>query len=121
MRARKAYKSDYDTLQLFTNSAGIFHVPLSNDQVIHLTRLARLSMPDDADITRTRMQLDSIFALIAQMQIVDTADIEPMSHPQELSARLREDVVTETPCRTVLQAIAPQADAGLYLVPKVIE
>jgi aspartyl-tRNA(Asn)/glutamyl-tRNA(Gln) amidotransferase subunit C len=76
-------------------------------------------MPDDVNIIR--MELDSIFALIAQMQIVDATDIEPMSHPQELAARLREDVVTETPCRAAFQAVAPQAEAGLYLVPKVIE
>jgi aspartyl-tRNA(Asn)/glutamyl-tRNA(Gln) amidotransferase subunit C len=96
-----------------------FHMPLSNEQVAHLARLARLSMHDD--VNATRKQLDSIFVLIEQMQTVDTADIEPMSHPQELAARLREDVVTETPCRAVFQAIAPQAEAGLYLVPKVIE
>jgi aspartyl-tRNA(Asn)/glutamyl-tRNA(Gln) amidotransferase subunit C len=115
----KKHKNDYDTLQLFINSAGIFHMPLSNEQVVHLTRLARLSMPDDVNVTR--MQLDSIFTLIAQMQSVDTSNIEPMSHPQELAARLREDIVTETPCRAAFQAIAPQAEAGLYLVPKVIE
>ncbi|MDR2014065.1 MAG: Asp-tRNA(Asn)/Glu-tRNA(Gln) amidotransferase subunit GatC [Azoarcus sp.] len=94
-------------------------MPLSNEQVLRLARLARLSMPDDVNITR--MRLDSIFALVTQMQIVDTTDIEPMSHPQELAARLREDIVTETPCRATFQALAPQAEAGLYLVPKVIE
>ncbi|MCL1825128.1 MAG: Asp-tRNA(Asn)/Glu-tRNA(Gln) amidotransferase subunit GatC [Betaproteobacteria bacterium] len=95
-------------------------MPLSNEQVMRLARLARLSIPDD-EVDTTRKQLDSIFVLIAQMQAVNTMGIEPMSHPQESSARLREDVVTETDRRAVFQAIAPHTEAGLYLVPKVIE
>ena len=95
-------------------------MPLTNEEVKHLARLARLSMPDD-NVDVTRRQLDSIFVLIAQMQTIDTSNVEPMSHPQELAARLREDVVTETDRRATFQAIAPHAEAGLYIVPKVIE
>ncbi|MDR2032070.1 MAG: Asp-tRNA(Asn)/Glu-tRNA(Gln) amidotransferase subunit GatC [Azoarcus sp.] len=93
---------------------------LSNEQVSRLARLARLAVSDDA-IDATRAQLDDIFALVAQMQSIDTYGIAPMSHPQELAARLREDIVSETDRRAAFQAIAPHAGAGLYLVPKVIE
>ncbi|MDR2259776.1 MAG: Asp-tRNA(Asn)/Glu-tRNA(Gln) amidotransferase subunit GatC [Azoarcus sp.] len=93
---------------------------LSNEQVGRLARLARLAVSDDA-IDATRAQLDDILALVAQMRAIDTNGIEPMSHPQELAARLREDAVTETDRRAAFQAIAPHAEAGLYLVPKVIE
>ena len=55
------------------------------------------------------------------MQAVDTTGIEPMSHPQELATRLRDDAVTESDRRAAFQAVAPQTEAGLYLVPKVIE
>ncbi|GHT82543.1 glutamyl-tRNA(Gln) amidotransferase subunit C [Betaproteobacteria bacterium] len=95
-------------------------MPLTNEQVRRLARLSRLAMTDAAiDTTRTR--LDGILALIARMQAVDTSGIAPMSHPQELATRLRTDEVTESDQRTAFQAIAPQAEAGLYLVPKVIE
>jgi len=93
---------------------------LSNEEVERLAKLARLQVSADA-IDTTRAQLDSIFALITQMQAVDTTGIAPMSHPQELAARLRDDVVTETDRRAAYQAVAPQAEAGLYLVPQVIE
>ncbi|MDO9596481.1 MAG: Asp-tRNA(Asn)/Glu-tRNA(Gln) amidotransferase subunit GatC [Azoarcus sp.] len=93
---------------------------LSNEQVGRIARLSRLAISEtEIDVTRTK--LDGIFALIEQMQAVDTAGIEPMSHPQELATRLRDDVVTETDRRAAFQAIAPQTEAGLYLVPKVIE
>ena len=93
---------------------------LSHEQVDRLARLARLSMSGDA-VDITRVQLNSIFELIAQMQAVDTEGIDPMSHPQELMARLRKDVITESDRRVAFQAVAPCAEAGLYLVPKVIE
>ena len=55
------------------------------------------------------------------MQKVDTEGIEPMSHAQDVTLRLRDDVVTEPNQRELFQSIAPQVEGGLYLVPKVIE
>ena len=39
----------------------------------------------------------------------------------EKVVRLRPDVVTESDRRAEFQAVAPETEAGLYLVPKVIE
>ena len=44
-----------------------------------------------------------------------------MSHPMQATQRLREDEVTELNRREALQAIAPETEDGLFLVPKVIE
>jgi aspartyl-tRNA(Asn)/glutamyl-tRNA(Gln) amidotransferase subunit C len=55
------------------------------------------------------------------MQAVDTTGIEPMAHAQDVVLRLRNDIATETDRRAAYQAVAPQVEAGLYLVPKVIE
>jgi aspartyl-tRNA(Asn)/glutamyl-tRNA(Gln) amidotransferase subunit C len=93
---------------------------LANEDVRKVARLARLAM-DETEIEAARSQLSGIFALIAEMQAVDTKGIAPMSHAQDVSQRLREDAVTETNQRELFQSIAPQVEAGLYLVPKVIE
>ncbi|CAM5294601.1 Asp-tRNA(Asn)/Glu-tRNA(Gln) amidotransferase subunit GatC [Thauera mechernichensis] len=93
---------------------------LSNDQVGHIARLARIAL-SDAELDATRAKLNGIFELIEQMQAVDTKGVEPMSHPQELATRLRPDLVTEPDRRDAFQKVAPQTEAGLYLVPKVIE
>jgi aspartyl-tRNA(Asn)/glutamyl-tRNA(Gln) amidotransferase subunit C len=93
---------------------------LSTQDVEKIARLARLAATDQ-EIETARAQLSGIFDLIADMQAVDTAGIEPMSHAQDVSQRLREDAVTETNQREAFQAVAPQVEAGLYLVPKVIE
>ena len=93
---------------------------LSTQDVEKVARLARLAMTS-AEIETARTQLNGIFDLIAEMQAVDTRNVEPMSHSQDLTKRLREDNVTEANQREAFQAIAPQVEQGLYLVPKVIE
>jgi len=93
---------------------------LTDTDVRKVARLARLAM-SEAEIKTARTQLAGIFELIAEMQAVDTTDITPMSHAQNVSQRLREDAVTEPDQRGLFQALAPQVEAGLYLVPQVIE
>ena len=93
---------------------------LTLDQVRHIAKLARLELaPGDAEATQAK--LNGNFGLIEEMQAVDTTGVEPMSHPQELAQRLRTDAATESDRRAAYQAVAPQTENGLYLVPKVIE
>lgn len=93
---------------------------LSLEQVARIARLARIELaPGDAEATQAK--LNGIFGLIEQMQAVDTTGVAPMSHPQDVIQRLREDTVTETDRREAYQTVAPAAEGGLYLVPKVIE
>jgi len=93
---------------------------LSIDDVKRIAHLARIRV-DAEEAARYQAQLNGILGLIEQMQAVDTAGIEPMAHACDVQQRLREDTVTETDRREAFQAVAPQAEAGLYLVPKVIE
>jgi len=93
---------------------------LTHADVQKVASLARLAM-SEPEIETARTQLSGIFSLIEEMQAVDTKGIVPMSHAQDVSQRLREDVVTEADQRELFQSIAPQVEAGLYLVPKVIE
>ena len=93
---------------------------LTPDDVKRIARLARIEI-DDAQAQATQAQLNTIFDLIATMQAVDTQGIAPMAHAQEVTQRLRDDIVTETDRRAAFQAIAPAVENGLYLVPQVIE
>jgi len=95
-------------------------MPLSLEEVRRIAELARIGI-SDAEAVAVQAQLNDIFELIAQMQKVNTEGVEPMTHAQGLALRLREDKVTETDQRELYQSVAPQKDAGLYLVPKVIE
>ncbi|MEW5787084.1 MAG: Asp-tRNA(Asn)/Glu-tRNA(Gln) amidotransferase subunit GatC [Pseudomonadota bacterium] len=93
---------------------------LSLQDVERIARLARIRVTE-SEAAGYRDQLNGIFGLIAEMQAVDTAGVEPMSHAQDLAQRLRPDTVTEPDRRSAFQAVAPQVEDGLYLVPKVIE
>lgn len=94
---------------------------LTQSDIKRIARLARIAVTD-AQTETIRGELEGIFKLIETMQAVDTRGVEPMSHSQAaMVQRLRPDQVTETDQRELLQSIAPQVEAGLYLVPKVIE
>jgi aspartyl-tRNA(Asn)/glutamyl-tRNA(Gln) amidotransferase subunit C len=93
---------------------------ISLDDVKRVAKLARIEISED-DAQQTLVHLSGLFDLIEQMQAVDTLGVEPMSHSQDMMQRLREDIVTELDQHTLFQSIAPQVEAGFYLVPKVIE
>jgi aspartyl-tRNA(Asn)/glutamyl-tRNA(Gln) amidotransferase subunit C len=93
---------------------------LSLDDVGRIARLARIEITP-AETAQTRDQLNGILAFVEQLQAVDTAGVEPMAHAVDVVQRLRPDAVTEPDRRDAFQAIAPETEAGLYLVPKVIE
>jgi len=88
--------------------------------VVQIAHLARLEI-NEKDIPEYVTNLTNILALVEQMNSVDTDNVAPMAHPTDAVQRLREDVVTETNQRERFQAIAPQVENGLYLVPQVIE
>jgi len=90
------------------------------DDVRRAAHLARIAV-DDAEAAAALDQLTRVFGLIGQMQAVDVSGIEPMAHARDLTLRLRADEVTEDDRRERFQAVAPQVEAGLYLVPRVIE
>ncbi len=93
---------------------------LTADDVNKIAHLARLGI-EKQDIESYAKDLSGILDLMTQMSELNTDDVEPMAHPMDQAQRLRADVATEQNNRGKFQAIAPQVEAGLYLVPKVIE
>ena len=93
---------------------------LSLEQVHRIAHLARLELAE-GEAAAMQQQMNDILAMVDRMSAVDTTGVVPMSHPQEVTQRLREDRVTETDQRELFQSIAPAIEDGLYLVPKVIE
>lgn len=93
---------------------------LTPEDVKKIAWLGRLAI-DEEQIAGYAQGLSGILDFVAQMDAVDTADVAPMAHPLDESQRLRVDDVAEVDAREVFQANAPAVEAGLYLVPKVIE
>jgi aspartyl-tRNA(Asn)/glutamyl-tRNA(Gln) amidotransferase subunit C len=76
---------------------------------------------DPAEQATLQADLNAVLGLIDRLQSVDTQGVAPLTHPQALALRLRDDAVTESDSRAALQAGAPKVESGLYLVPRVIE
>lgn len=97
---------------------------LSSSDIARIAQLARLQLaPPEAE--RMRSQINGFFELVERMRAVDTSGIEPLAHPvsaiEDVTLRLADDIVTEPDQREANQRSAPAVQAGLYLVPKVIE
>jgi aspartyl-tRNA(Asn)/glutamyl-tRNA(Gln) amidotransferase subunit C len=93
---------------------------LSQEQILRIADLSRIALTAP-EVERARVELNGILSLISQLQAVQTAGVAPMSHAVDAGVRLREDRITEPDQREAFQAIAPDAQEGLYLVPKVME
>lgn len=96
-------------------------MPLDRSEVEKIAHLARLAINEE-QIPLYASKLTNVLDLVAHINQAQTDDIVPMAHPLEgLTQRMREDEVTEIVDRELFQSIAPETEAGLYLVPKVIE
>jgi aspartyl-tRNA(Asn)/glutamyl-tRNA(Gln) amidotransferase subunit C len=93
---------------------------ISLADVHRIAHLARIEI-DAAQADETRAKLDAIFAMINELAAVDTTGVVPMAHAQDVMLPLRADAVTETDHRALFQGGAPAVEAGLYLVPKVLD
>jgi aspartyl-tRNA(Asn)/glutamyl-tRNA(Gln) amidotransferase subunit C len=93
---------------------------LSSAEVNKIAWLARLAI-DAEKVDAYAKDLSEILAFVEQMSAMDTTAVSPMAHPMDQAQRLRPDVVSESDQRGLFQSQAPLVEAGLYLVPKVIE
>ncbi|ABM61780.1 Asp-tRNA(Asn)/Glu-tRNA(Gln) amidotransferase subunit GatC [Halorhodospira halophila] len=90
------------------------------DEVQQIAHLARIRIDEEA-VSGYARDLTGILAFVEQMGNVDTDGVEPMAHPWDATQRLRPDEVTEPNLREHYQSGAPAVEAGLYLVPRVVE
>ncbi len=93
---------------------------LDKSDVEKIAFLARLGI-DEQDIPEYATNLTNILDMVEQLDSVDTEAVRPMAHPMDGVQRLRVDEVTEKNDRENLMAHAPEVEAGLFLVPRVVE
>lgn len=93
---------------------------IEKEQARKVAHLARLALSEQ-EAEAYAISLSQILGLIEQMNAVDTTGVTPMAHPQDTALRLRKDEVTEENQRDKFQKVAPETEAGFYLVPRVIE
>jgi aspartyl-tRNA(Asn)/glutamyl-tRNA(Gln) amidotransferase subunit C len=94
---------------------------LTLQDVEKIANLARLAITAE-ELPVYVTSLSSIFAFVDELSRAETGNVEPMAHPLDgQHQRLRPDVVSEVDSHAKYQINAPRVQAGLYVVPRVIE
>lgn len=94
---------------------------ISPDTIARISHLARLPNENTGDNLRLQNDLNRIVQMVEKIQEANTQDIDPMAHPLHMNQVFRPDEVTEANERDLLIKLSSKAEAGLYLVPQVIE
>ena len=94
---------------------------LTREQIQRIARLAHLSL-EESELPAYQESLSRILDFVGELERAETRDVAPMAHPLAgTSQRLRPDEVIDEDRHEKYQRNAARVEAGLYLVPKVIE
>ena len=100
-------------------SLGAMTQRITRDEVVHVARLARLSL-SDAEIDKFTGQLGDILEHAADIEALDVGDVEPTSHPLPMVNVLRPDELRPALDRDLLLSQAPAAEGGQFRVPPIL-
>ena len=85
-----------------------------------IAMLARIALSED-EAEKLGPQLARILDYVRKLEELDTEGVEPTAHPHDFACPLRADIVTNANMREELLAVAPVAEDGFYVVPRVVE
>ena len=92
---------------------------ITEQQVRHVAKLARLKITDEQVKTFTP-QLNAILTYIAQLEQLDTSNVEPLAHCLPVSNVLRDDTIKPSLSNADALANAPAKDGEFFTIPKVL-
>jgi aspartyl-tRNA(Asn)/glutamyl-tRNA(Gln) amidotransferase subunit C len=89
---------------------------IDREQVLHVARLARLSLSDD-EVQRMAGELSSVLGHIEKIAELDLDGVPPTTHVVDVPNALRPDEPRPSLPRDVVLAAAPAVADGGFLVP----
>jgi aspartyl-tRNA(Asn)/glutamyl-tRNA(Gln) amidotransferase subunit C len=88
--------------------------------VRRIARLARIAITDE-EAARLEAELSGILDWVAQLDELDTSDVEPMTRVEAMTMKMRTDEVTDGFCADEIIKNAPEVDDHYFVVPKIVE
>ena len=88
--------------------------------VAKIARLARINVPEDR-LQPVAAELSGILDWIAELDEVETQNVEPLASVTGHALPMRDDVVTDGDCADIVLANVPEGASGFFVVPKVVE
>lgn len=92
---------------------------LSVEEVKHVAKLARLAITEE-EAEKFASQLATITDFAAQLNELDTTNVEPTTHVLPLVNVLREDVAAEGLSRDLMMKNVKEQQDGLVKVPPIM-
>jgi len=91
---------------------------LRREDVLHVARLARLSLTDE-ELDRYTRQLGEVIEHAADVAALELGGVAPAAHALAVANVLRPDEPSPSLDREVVLAAAPQAEEGRFGVPPI--
>lgn len=88
--------------------------------VAKIARLARLNVPE-VRLQQVATELSGILDWIAELDEVQTQNVEPLASVTGHALPMRDDIVTDGDCVDMVLANVPEGASGFFVVPKVVE
>ena len=107
-------------LNIFDNSKKHSDMSVDKTTVAKIARLARIHVPEERQ-EALASELNGIIAWVAELDEVNTDNVEPLASVTGHARPLREDAVTDGNRIDDVMANAPEAKGGFFVVPKVVE
>jgi len=95
-------------------------VGVDRKEVEHIARLARLDLTEEEKKLFTE-QLAEIVSYVEKLKELDIEGIEPTSHVEKLTTRLRQDKLKDSLSREDALSNAPESESGQFRVPLVVK
>jgi aspartyl-tRNA(Asn)/glutamyl-tRNA(Gln) amidotransferase subunit C len=89
---------------------------ITREQVLHVASLAQLGLSEE-EVARFSEQLSAILEAVGKIAELDLADVEPTSHPLELTNVFGEDEPGPSLSLAEALANAPDPEDGSFGVP----
>ncbi len=93
---------------------------ISPTEVQHIADLARLN-PSESEKILLAKQMSQIVEFVEQLNEIDTSQVEPLHHVQDLHNILRDDIPKDSLTTEETLINAPARKGDYFLVPKVID
>ena len=93
---------------------------ISEEQVAHVARLARLALDAD-EKRRLTEELNAILSYMEQLNEVSTEDVEPTAHVFDLVNVFRADETDRTLAGDAPLSNAPETEQRFFVVPRIVE
>ena len=93
--------------------------PISEQDVAHVARLARLALTDE-ELARFTVQLAGVLEHAADIEALDIEAVPPTAHPFPLANVFREDLPRPCLDRDEVLAQAPEVEGDRFRIPRIL-